>query len=151
MRKADHEISAQIQLILVYLICGSYVYGPLHQADLPEWNTPGLNFPLDWESAEEIAQDIQEGSGMTEDIYTTQLKDIIYDRIMQSDRPHYLIMMAISNWTTQLDDFFFMLDHKQHWRIPDKDEAHPLLEEQIAQREYWVAIQRQFSIERTEK
>ena len=27
VRKADHEISAQIQLILVYLICGTYVYG----------------------------------------------------------------------------------------------------------------------------
>ena len=29
VRQADHEISAQIQLILVYLICGSYVYGRL--------------------------------------------------------------------------------------------------------------------------
>ena len=35
VRKADHEISAQIQLILVYLICGTYMYGRQYKADTP--------------------------------------------------------------------------------------------------------------------
>ena len=63
VRKADHEISAQIQLILVCLICGTYVYGRQYKADTPAWDIPGLNFPLDWETAEEIALGIQEGEG----------------------------------------------------------------------------------------
>ena len=60
-------------------------------------------------------------------------------------------MMAISNWTTQIDDFFFTLDHNKHWKIPETDAACPSKQEQEAQQEYWITLQQKYRTERTEK
>ena len=40
VRKADFEVASQIQLLLYHIISGVYVYGRMHQVDLPDWKIP---------------------------------------------------------------------------------------------------------------
>ena len=119
--------------------------------DLPPWQIPGLNFPLDWESAAQVSQNIQDGAQMEDDIFATDRKEIIYERVMESDRPHYLVVWALSNWTTQVDDWFFTLYHNKQWMIPESDDSYPSDQEQWAQREHWNRLQERFRVDRTEK
>ena len=94
VRKADHEISMQICLILTYLVKVTYTYGRYHKVGTLDWEVPLPMFPHDWDTAHDIALDVFEGKNLTKDVFNTLRKDCIKERILESSHPHYLIMLA---------------------------------------------------------